>query len=95
MFISLFLSNGYERTILISTSKIRNRMATRKNWNENGMWEGDIELNPHSNWFDFSTYEFSDFCVSFIAAIMIVASTIAVKTTADIFIFLFFFLIGN
>jgi hypothetical protein len=33
--------------------------------------------------------------VSFIAAIMIVASTIAVKTTADIFIFLFFFLIGN
>lgn len=30
-------------------SKIRNRSETKKNWNENGTWEGFITLNPHSN----------------------------------------------
>ncbi len=95
MFILFFLSNGYERTILISTSKIKNKIATKKNWNENGMWEGDMELNPHSNWLDFSWYEFSTFCVVFIAVNMTMVSMIAVRTTVDIFIFLFFLLIGN
>jgi len=34
----------------ISTSKIKNSNATRKNWKEKGMWDGVIKLNPHSNW---------------------------------------------
>ena len=47
--VGLSFSMGYARSILISTSKIRNRRATRKNWKEKGMWEGVIRLNPHSN----------------------------------------------
>ena len=43
-------SKGYEITKAISTSKIKNRRATKKNWKEKGMWEGFITLNPHSNW---------------------------------------------
>ena len=29
-----------------------------KNWNENGIWEGFIRLNPHSNWVIFSLLVF-------------------------------------
>lgn len=29
-------SMGYDRIIEISTSKIRNKIAIKKNWNENG-----------------------------------------------------------
>jgi len=29
-------------------SKIRNRMAIRKNWNEKVLWVGDRFMNPHS-----------------------------------------------
>ncbi len=36
VFVIDLFSIGYDSTILISTSKIRNRIATRKNWNENG-----------------------------------------------------------
>jgi hypothetical protein len=43
------LSIGYESTIEISTSKMRNRMATRKNWKENGRCGGTMFEKPHSN----------------------------------------------
>lgn len=61
-FLVLIVSIGYDITIAISTSKMRNRRATRKNWKENGIWEGAIELNPHSNGplFSFDMYDF--FC---------------------------------
>jgi hypothetical protein len=52
-------------------------------------------LNPHSNWPDFSLYEFSAFWVIFIAVNVMMASAVAVRIIVDNFIFLFFFLIGN
>jgi hypothetical protein len=54
-----------------------------------------MELNPHSNWLVFSLYEFSTFCVSFTAISMMMVRVVAVRIVAGIFIFLFFFLIGN
>jgi hypothetical protein len=48
-FVSLAGSSGRERTIVISMSKIRNRRAIRKNWNENGERAGENLSNPHSN----------------------------------------------
>lgn len=48
-FMIVVFSRGYARSILISTSKIKNRRAIRKNWKEKGMWDGVIRLNPHSN----------------------------------------------
>jgi len=35
--------------MLISTSKIKNNSAIKKNWKEKGMCEGVMRLNPHSN----------------------------------------------
>jgi len=52
-------------------------------------------LNPHSNWLVFSLYDFSVFWVALTAIIRIVARAAAMKIIVDIFIFLFFFLIGN
>lgn len=54
MFILSFVSIGYEISKLISMSKIRNSNATRKNWNEKGMWGGFRGVNPHSNCLHFS-----------------------------------------
>jgi hypothetical protein len=47
-------SIGYDRIRAISTSKIKNSRAIRKNWNENGMWGGFMRLKPHSNCVHFS-----------------------------------------
>jgi len=95
VFVADLFSIGYDNTILISTSKIRNRIATRKNWNEKGRWDGVIMLKPHSNWLDFSLYEFSFFCTSFTAIMRIITNKRDVAVNLVIFIFLFFFLIGN
>jgi hypothetical protein len=91
VFVIDLFSIGYESIILISTSKIKNRMATRKNWNENGRWDGDIMLNPHSNWLDFSLYEFSFFWASFTAVNRISTNSREVVTILVIFIFCFSF----
>jgi len=47
-------SIGKEITKAISTSKIKNSKAIKKNWNEKGRWGGFIKLKPHSNWDHFS-----------------------------------------
>jgi hypothetical protein len=54
MFSLSFTSIGYEIRRLISISNMRNNSATRKNWNENGMWGGVSGVNPHSNCLHFS-----------------------------------------
>jgi hypothetical protein len=95
IFAGFFFSKGYARTILISTSKMRNRIATKKNWNENGRCEGDIVLNPHSNWLDFSLYDFSVFFVMLIIVISPILMVKDVSSRIDVLMFLFFFLIGN
>lgn len=43
-------SIGYDVMSIISTSKIRNRRATVKNWSENVVEGEFIILSPHSNW---------------------------------------------
>lgn len=48
-------------------------------------------LNPHSNWFDFSLYEFSVFCVIFIIATISTVNTKDVRISVIIFIFCFSF----
>jgi len=52
-------SIGNDNTNVISTSKIRNKRATKKNWKENGIRGGDIMLNPHSNCLHLLILDFS------------------------------------
>jgi hypothetical protein len=80
-------SIGYDRTILISTSKIKNRIATKKNWNENGKCGGVMRLNPHSNRFLFSLYVCSFLLVVFININKITVKVIAVIMFKRFFIF--------
>jgi len=89
IFLADFLSIGYDRTIEISTSKIRNKMATKKNWKENGRWEGFILENPHSNWDHFSFLG-----VIFFFTICVAPANIPTKirvTMMMVVIFIFFF----
>ena len=58
-------SMGYEIMIEISISKIKNRMARKKNWNENGVFVIVILLNPHSNLLHFSLVDFNFFWNTF------------------------------
>jgi len=67
-------------------SKIRNRRATRKNWNENGRREGDITLNPHSNWDHFAFDGISFLFTSFVAAPRMDRSKAMVNSPVCIFI---------
>lgn len=84
-------SKGYEITKAISTSKIKNRRATKKNWKEKGMWEGFITLNPHSNWAQVSFLLTAFFCTICTRVMKIKVSVRAVIHRIVIFIFLFSF----
>jgi hypothetical protein len=83
------LSIGYDRTIEISTSKIKNRRATKKNWKENGRCDGFMLENPHSNWDHFSFLGTIFFCAIWVAPEK-TATRIAVTKMIDV-IFIFFF----
>jgi len=83
------LSIGKDRTIEISTSKIRNRMATRKNWNENGKCEGFMLENPHSNCDHFSFLGVIFFCAICVAPAKAVTRIVVTRMTVVIFIFFF------
>jgi len=69
----LIFSKGYERISEISTSKIKNRIATKKNWNENVIVLGVIWLNPHSNWVFFSWFFCNDFEVRITPLVRIIS----------------------
>jgi len=80
---------GYDRTIEISTSKIKNRIATKKNWNENGRCDGFMLEKPHSNCDHFSFLGEIFFC-----AIWVAAAKAATRASTMIMIdstFIFFF----
>lgn len=62
MFFVVLGSIGKDSTKAISTSKIKNSTATKKNWKEKGRWEGFILLNPHSTWDHFSFSAVIFFC---------------------------------
>ena len=80
------VSRGNDVIIEISMSKIRNSRAIRKNWWENGVWDGFIRLNPHSNWDSFSLSVFIFLCVSPVATENRIARASAVTQTVEIFI---------
>jgi hypothetical protein len=80
-------SIGYARIRVISTSKIRNSNATKKNWNEKGIWGGVIMLKPHSNCLHFSLYDASFFLTVFVATPMAKMMAKEVIITTVIFIF--------
>lgn len=86
MFIWVWGSRGYERTRAISISKIRNSKATKKNWNENGKREGDITLNPHSNWDHFAFEGISFLFTIFVAVPKMDKSRAIVNSPVCIFI---------
>ena len=95
VFFVLVGSRGNERTITISTSKIRKRRAITKNCREKGIWEGFIWLNPHSNWDHFS-FLFSSFLL--MVKIRTPRMVVIIKQVSQklvIFIIPTFFLIGN
>jgi len=75
----------------ISTSKIKNSNATRKNWKEKGMWDGVIKLNPHSNWVHLFFLVFNFFCAICVAFMKIIEIKIEVTHIIVIFILFFFF----
>lgn len=91
----VILSIGYDKIIAISTSKIKNRSATRKNWKENGIWTGFMLLNPHSKGLHFSFVAKAFFFVNWITSAIIVIIIVDIIHITEIFIFYFIFLIGN
>jgi len=84
-------SIGNASTREISTSKIKNRIATKKNWKENGEWVGFMVLNPHSKGTHFSFVGFIFFWDSTVAVIKIVSNRVRVAHTILIFNFFFLF----
>jgi len=84
-------SIGKASTSVISTSKIKNSRATKKNWNENGIRGGDIILNPHSNCLHLFFLVFSFLCTIFTAVSINVVIVIIIIVITVIFIFHFSF----
>lgn len=64
--------------IVISTSNTRNKVATKKNWIENGIRGDLLGSNPHSNGDIFSRSIFLFFLVMMHSAIIIIEITSAV-----------------
>lgn len=89
MFLEEAGSVGNASTRVISTSNRRNNSAIRKNWKENGIWEGAIMLNPHSNCVHLSLYDFSFFLTVFVASARIIRIAIEIRIVTVIFIFHF------
>ena len=57
-----------------------------KNWNENGIWEGFIRLNPHSNWVIFSLLVFIVFIMILIDVRSKNRMTVLIVHISEIFI---------
>lgn len=81
-------SIGKDKIRAISTSKIRNKRATKKNCNEKGTCEGFITLNPHSNCDHASFLLFIFFWVAWTKIIKITNSN---RDTVQIIVILIYF----
>lgn len=93
MFFMDWDSKGYDNIKAISTSKIKNSKAIKKNWNEKGTWDGFMASNPHSNWVHFSFSASIFFCTIWTAVSKIIKRISIDTHMTVIFIFLFSFLL--
>ncbi len=91
MFFVLNGSKGKAKTIEISTSKIKNKIAIKKNWKENGTPEGLKTEKPHSNSDHFSLFMIIFFCIACTIIHNNEVINIVVNNITEIFIFVFSF----